>query len=329
MPIHLHSNVTATHLQQRVVQASIPVACVIAWHHGWLLLNNFPASNLPGWPDWLLRDYLNGLTTIAPETPIVCFVVGAIYLAPTIVGLCLVAWGWSALFAALRERPIDPGWLVTGWLFALLAPMHVSFGLLAIACSFGLVFGLLVFGGSGRHVVSPVLLAAVFLQLSYPQHLQPLLVHATESGGALPHSSAFSAWVAAACALGAFWLVRNNTLSARILMGGVGAALLTAWVLVATDTSGAAGFVPWYSHLLMGNSAFVLAFLLTDPGCAPHTRSGRWALGVVFGTLLVVLRTLDAAHPEASTTAALLAVLLVPLVDHFHVSRSAKRLAMP
>ena len=324
MPFHLHSGATALRLQQRMVQASIPAACVLAWHQGFLLLANFPAGNLPGWPDWLLADYLSGLTKIQPESPLTCFFIGAIYLTPRILGVWLVAWSWSALFARLRQRATDPIWFMTGWLLALLAPVQTGFGVLAIACSFGVVFGALLFGGSGRSIVSPALLAAVFLQLAYPPQANPSLVSSTE----LAYAIATPVLWITACALGALWLVHNRTISARTLTGCVTAALLTGLTLAMT---GAGDFdsMPWYSHLALGNSAFVVAFVLTDPGCAPHTHSGRWALGIAFGVLLVILRTLDPAQPEGSNIAALLAMLFIPLVDHLHTNRVRKQLAMP
>ena len=80
----------------------------------------------------------------------------------------LTATFWECLFAWQRRRPVDEGILLTAWLFALIVPADTPLLQAVASLSFGVVFGKAVFGGSGRYLVSPPLLALVFLVLAYP-----------------------------------------------------------------------------------------------------------------------------------------------------------------
>ena len=80
----------------------------------------------------------------------------------------LVSLAWHALFAVVRSRPIDPAWFMHGWLFSLLVPTDLSTPMAMMGISLGVVFGSLIFGGTGRYLVSPALLGTVLLATSYP-----------------------------------------------------------------------------------------------------------------------------------------------------------------
>jgi Na+-transporting NADH:ubiquinone oxidoreductase subunit B len=83
--------------------------------------------------------------------------------------------------------------------------------------------------------------------------------------------------------------------------------------------------VPWYWHLVVGNFAFAVVFLATDPTTTPLTATGRWLHGILIGTLTVVLRVVDPSHPEGTLFAVLLAGLAVPLIDHLVVRVAVRR----
>jgi len=214
-----------------------------------------------------------------------------------LLGLALVVSRlWAELFARRRGRPLDAGWLVAAWLFALLVPAATPLGLAVVALSFGLVFGCHAFGGSGHYLVNPALLGVIFLAIGYP-----LDAAAPEIDSGL----------AVASLIGAVYLIAMRTASAQLLTGALAAVVTGAIV---------AG-LPWHSHLTLGHFAFVLAFVATDPTVQPTTAFGRWAFGASFGALTVVLRTFDPAQPEGSLPALLLVSLCVPMLD-----RIARRL---
>ncbi len=76
---------------------------------------------------------------------------------------------------------------------------------------------------------------------------------------------------------------------------------------------------------MVGNAAFLLAFVLTDPSTTPLTRAGRWMCGALFGALTVLVRLFDPSHPEAALYAALFATLSVPLLDWLALHAGRRR----
>lgn len=255
------------------------------------------------------------------------------FLLPLLAVSLIVSRIWAEVFARLRRRPLDPGWHLTAWLFALLLPATMPPAYAALGLSFGAVFGSHVFGGSGRYLVNPALLGIVFLVLAYP----PL----TAAGAWLPGADAVSSWAAVnrdglaaaggqgtglgalflgneagalgatsalACLLGAAWLV-----GARVAAFSVVAAGLAGLAVAAAASDG----LPWTWHLALGNFAFLLAFVATDTSVRPTTGGGRIAYGALFGALTVAIRTANPDHPEGTWFALLLAMLCVPLLDYF------------
>lgn len=239
---------------------------------------------------------------------------------------------WAVLFARFRGRDIDPGWLYSAWFFSLLLPAATPLALVAAGLSFGLVFGCHAFGGTARYIVSPVILGVVFLTFAWPSvmnsHWLPG-IEATDTwtiaatGGAQALAASGVEWVDAAlgrevaavgvpsamlCFAAVLFLVFRRLASLRIVAGGL-IGLLAVAALFET--------VPWYWQPVLGNFAFVLAFVATDPTLLPESRPARWLLGLVFGALTVVLRMLNPEHPEGSLSALLLALLIVPVVDYW------------
>jgi Na+-translocating ferredoxin:NAD+ oxidoreductase subunit D len=74
------------------------------------------------------------------------------------------------LFAKLRKKPLDYGWMVTPLLVALLLPPTAPWWLVMYATGFGLVFGKLIFGGSGKYIFNPALVGALFAYISFAQY---------------------------------------------------------------------------------------------------------------------------------------------------------------
>ena len=62
----------------------------------------------------------------------------------------------------------------------------------------------------------------------------------------------------------------------------------------------------------------------SQPTTKPATTIGNWTYGALFGALIVILRTADPGHPEASIPALLLASLCVPLIDHIANSTATR-----
>jgi Na+-transporting NADH:ubiquinone oxidoreductase subunit B len=258
------------------------------------------------------------------------WLLGMGFFAPLLATAVVVSRLTAELFARARGRPLDTGWLVAAWLYALLLPPTMPLPFAALGLSFGLLFGCHVFGGTGRYLVSPALLGVVFLGIAYPD-----LLAATHwlPGASVPSSWAAAAggepdgtwtraWLGAAggaigaaspaaCLAGAALLLVTRAASWRAVLGAaIGLALVGA----------VAGPLPWYWQFALGNFALGLAFIATDPTTQATTHGGAWTHGIAFGLLTVTLRVANPDHPEGTWAALLLATLCVPLFDRIAVA---------
>lgn len=216
-----------------------------------------------------------------------------------LVAALVVSYVWAAVFSRLRARPPDTGWPVHALIFSLLLPETMPLGFAALALSFGLVFGGHVFGGTGRYLVNPALLAVIFVAFAYPG-----LIDLTAWSDGDPIASAAPA---AAALLGALYLIATRQASAAIVAGGV--VGLVGGGTLASELSP-------LSHLVLGHFAFTLAFIATDRSTQPRSTAGCLIFGALFGLLTLVLRTANPDHPEGTWAALLLATLVIPLIDH-------------
>jgi Na+-transporting NADH:ubiquinone oxidoreductase subunit B len=228
----------------------------------------------------------------------------------------------------------------------------------AIGASFAFVVGKLLFGGTGRYLVSPALLGIVFLNFAYPDtpdvvaafpvagaEIQPALDTALEEGveglNTAGHSlaslalgndaGAFGTTSALACALGAALLMLGGLISWRIVAAALAGSLLMTLALNGWGPDDPAFDLPWEWHLVTGSFAFLIAFIATDPVGATVTRPGRWVYGFVIGAAAVLFRVANSSHPEGTLYAVLLVSLAAPAIDHaviaWQMRRHRRRLA--
>ena len=223
---------------------------------------------------------------------------GVSWLAVFVTAL-LVSYFWAAVFSKVRFRPPDAGWLPQALIFSMLLPAAIPFGFAALALSFGLVFGSHAFGGTGRYLVHPALLGAVFISFSYPALI--------DESAWIEGDPTAAIWFAVACLLGALWLIATRHASAMLVAGGVAGIGIAGSLL---------GELSPLAQLTLGHFAFALAFIATDESTQPKTRAGRMVFGLLFGFLTIVLRTANPDRPEGTLAALLLASLMVPLIDY-------------
>ena len=51
--------------------------------------------------------------------------------------------------------------------------------------------------------------------------------------------------------------------------------------------------------MVLGGWAFGTVFMATDPVTSPFTERGKWIYGIMIGALVVLIRTVNPAYPEA------------------------------
>jgi len=248
------------------------------------------------------------LQFIVGSLPMALLVAGDSLLArTTLLGVALLAATiWECLFAWQRQRPVDEGILLTAWLFALIVPAETPLLQAVASISFGVVFGKAVFGGDGRYLVNPALLALVFLVFAYPDTV-------TDPIGWTP-APGREHLASLACLFGAAWLIATGSGSWRLIAGAVTGLLIA--IALALLAGPAQESQPWYWPLVSGGFAFGVAFIATDPTASAMTNPGRLASGILIGLL-------------SNLTGVMFAILLVslfaPLLDAAAVAMNIRR----
>lgn len=335
---HLHAAWHTRSLMRLVLLATLPAALVGTWNLGRQTLLAIEADLVAFVPAWLGMLAATE-PSAAAERALIAFAMGL----GTVLPLLAVALGtsafWAAVFARARNVPVDSGWLLSAWLLVWLLPPGTTLGVAVLAVSFGTIVGLHVFGGTGRYLVSPALLGVLFVHFGYPEFVAGSLAipgtvlsdwsQTVASDGEAPGvigtllgvaPGGIGTGSALACLLGALLLVARRFASWRVLAGALLGILVSGTVIAWGSDDPLSRLAP-YRHVLLGNFAFLLAFIATDPSPAPLLRGTRWLYGALFGALTVMIRILDPTHPEGSLFALLLAGLAVPLIDHLALRR--------
>ena len=139
-----------TGLQANQALASLGLSATEGWRAGFIALMQAGTD-----ADSVWDNLVHGLAWFLP-----------IYLVTFIVGGL-----WEVLFATLRKKEINEGFVVTSMLFALTLPATIPLWQVALGISFGIVIAKEVFGGTGRNFLNPALAGRAFLYFAYPVQL--------------------------------------------------------------------------------------------------------------------------------------------------------------
>ncbi len=357
---HVRDSVNVQRLMNYFVLATLPCWMIGMWNLGYqtnLAIAQLELNVVSGWRGWLL-DYLG--IGFDPQNMLACFWHGLLYFLPVFIVALFVGAIWEAVFATLRRKPVDEGLLAIAWLYALILPATTPLYQVVLGMTFGLVVGKAIYGGTGRYLVNPVLLALAFHMFSYPGLMfgegawvpvsgydQPTTLEiAIKEGGVAALAAADYSWgqvfvgnqagpmgaiSGLGALIGALILMVVGVASWRIMLGGV--LGLIAAVLIFNGLGPAENplhAIPWYWHLILGGFAFGLVFLATDPVPAATTNIGRWIFGITVGLLTMVVRVTDPSHYESVVFAVLLASIFAPLMDflviEWHIRKRRRRL---
>jgi len=321
------------------VIAVVPCALLGAWNVG--RLANL-AAEPTGWRVDLLGRVGLGLDA---TRPLDCLARGALYVVPLFLVALAVGALWEQGFARLRGRALLPGLSAMAALFALLVAPTLPLWQAALGMSFGVVLGKEIFGGTGMHVLHPVVVGLALLTASYPASTSgspafdaaggATLLQLASTGGrealaerGVSWARAFAGAVPAGavgtsalgCLLGAAWLCVTRVVSWRVIVGAALGMTVSALAL--------GGVAPRW-QLVLGGFAFGAVFLATDGASGAFTRAGRWLHGLFFGFLVALIRTAGPGHPDGTIPALLLASVFAPLIDRAvlraHAWRRARR----
>lgn len=351
---HIRDAMNMDRAMNIVVMALVPsifMALFNTGHQANLAMAQLGIASAPGWRG----DILDGLGIGYDATSIWASAWhGALHYLPVLAVAAICGSLWERLFATWRGRDRYPGLLVIALLFSLSLPPTVPLWQVALGMSFGIVVGREIFGGTGRNFLNPALVGLAFLYASYPRQMlggaswtvvegfTGATVMRAVAGGSFEAShwagtnwmlsflgvvpGAFGATSALACLLGAIILIVRRVASARIMVGALVGMIATAAVFnwLVGDTL-PFGNLSWHWHLTLGSFAFGVVFLATDPVTAAATNTGRWVYGALIGSLVVVLRVANVAHPDGVMFAILFGNMVAPLIDYAVVRMNVRR----
>jgi Na+-transporting NADH:ubiquinone oxidoreductase subunit B len=223
------------------------------------------------------------------------------------------------------------------------------------------VFAKEIFGGTGMNFINPALAARAFLFFAYPAEitgdkvwtavppgfavdgfsgatLLAQMRQMTEPFASAPHSwwtaffglepGSMGETSALACLIGAALLLATGIGSwrtmAAVSLGTIAMALVFNAIGSATNPWYA---VPFWWHMVAGGWAFGTVFMATDPVTSPFTDTGKWIYGILIGALVVLIRIVNPAYPEAMMLVILFMNVVAPLIDYPIVRANVKRRA--
>ncbi len=240
----------------------------------------------------------------------------------------------EVLFALIRKKEIEEGFLITGLIFALTLSPTVPTWMVMVGAVVGVFLGKEVFGGTGKNILNPALVGRLSISIAFPQ--------AMTASWQVP----FTDTITSATPLGVFKSAREFTPLFDLLLGQTGGSMgelfrlgiiLGGIFLMATKVANwripltylatvgvlslpGSIFFPFQiaaplPQWLSGGLLFGALFMATDPVTSPYTRVGKYIFGISCGVLTVVIRAFS-GYPEGVMLSILCMNALTPLVDH-------------
>ena len=147
-----------------------PVKPIVETLEGIVLGSPEAAPSAPHFRDHIeIKRYMSTviLAMIPPTVAAVVFFgwyVLAMILTSYVVGGII-----EVLFALIRKKEIEEGFLVTGLIFPLILPPTAPLWVVAVGIAFGTFFGKEVFGGTGRNIFNVALVGRIFTTIAFPE----------------------------------------------------------------------------------------------------------------------------------------------------------------
>lgn len=347
---HVRDSIDLKRLMTTVVYALIPCILMAVYNTGYqanLALQSLGLDAAQGWRGaWI--DLLG--VGVSPDSCLSNMLHGALYFFPVLIISYAAGGAWEVLFSSVRKHKINEGFLVTGLLFPLILPPTIPWWQIVLAISFGVVFGKELFGGVGKNVFNPALVARAFLFFAYPAQISgdkvwvavdgvsmatPLAQLADKSlqttfawreafFGFIPGSMGETSTLA--CIFGAIVLIVTGVASWRIMLGIL--IGMTGVGLLFNSIGSAAN--PMFSitplqHLVLGGFAFGTVFMATDPVTSAMTLPGKYLYGLLIGVLVILIRVVNPAFPEGMMLSILLGNAFGPIIDKIFINLHIKK----
>lgn len=255
----------------------------------------------------------------------------------------LVEW----LFKRRENKPVSEAVFVSALLYTLILPPRTPFWVAALGIMFGILFGKEVFGGFGRNVFNPALVARAFVYVSFSKYLTGQWTQASTGfpGGFVRYLNEGIDTLSSATPMLVYRASSEMAGYSRLLFGNVNGSLgetsgfliiLAGIYLLYTKTAfwenmlglllgfavftlifngiGAESVPNLLFGLLSGGLLFGTVFMITDPISSAKTREGKLIYGFLVGAITVVIRGF-ALFAGGIMFAILIGNMFVPIID--------------
>ena len=239
------------------------------------------------------------------------------------------------VFDYIAHKPntlTDGSAVVTGLLLALTLPPSVPLYVPYLGAVFAIFFVKCCFGGLGKNIMNPALVARCFLVISFTNAMTNYAVDGVSGATPLAVLNSGGTVNVLEMFLGYGGGVIGSS-GAALLIGGVYLLLsgVITWhipvVLIASfafcmGLGGPGGFHPLFllSQICGGGILMAAFFMANDPVTSPVSALGQTVYAVAVGILMAVLRIYSGTEDSASY-AVILCNLLTPLIDRVAIPK--------
>ena len=301
-----------------------------------------PSKVTPGAPHILdsieIKRFMSAaIIALTPSTAAAIYFWG--FAAVKIIIVSYVAGGITeVLFAFIRKKEIEEGFLVTGLIFPLILPPSTPLWVVAVGVIFGTIFGKEVFGGTGRNIFNPALVGRIFITIGFPEimttsWIAPLSDTITSATPLVVYKSSQAVPPFLDLLLGTTAGSMGETFRIGIILGGLFlmfiritnwripiSYLLSVFVLsLLGHTILPVKIAPPAFQLLSGGLLFGAMFMATDPVTSPFTKTGKVVFGILAGIFTILIRAFS-GFTEGVMFSIVLMNGFTPLIDHIVVS---------
>ena len=245
------------------------------------------------------------------------------------------------IFEKIKGKKVSEALFVTCLLFTLSLPPKTPWWIAMIGIIFGVAIGKEIFGGFGKNIFNPAILARLFVYISFPNLMKGFIkstnfgltvdsitaatplkaIKAGESFSTIklllgfnPGSMGESCIILILIAL--IYLIITKTASWQIIVSTIAsAALLTVFldlINIPNDFSS-------INYMLSGSILFVAVFMATDPVSAPKKIISKWIYGSIIGFTAIIIRTFS--FPEGTSFAVILGNSFASLLDELFTKK--------
>ena len=299
-------------------------------------------------------------TVIYSLIPVVLYSVYLFGLRTLVLLAVVMACGVIAEYLIMRsingqKAKVSEAVLVSCILFTLTLPPSVPFWVAGVGIIFGIVFGKGVFGGFGKNIFNPAIVARCFIYISFPAFMTVTWTKPFTSfpGGLIRFTNSIDAATKATPLINfnktgeiaSYWKLSyggvagslGETAAILIILAGIYLIIkkIASWKVMASCLvgfgvlstilwlTGVTAADPLFS-ILSGGFVFGMVFMATDPVTAPKTDVARIIYGLAIGMITAVIRIFG-LFAEGMMFAILVANMFVPLIERMLKDLKARK----